>query len=122
MVDPFENTNVPGIYAIGDVTSTGYELTPVAIAAGRRLADRLFLKEIIYIYRHYHIVLCILQYYIILYYIILYYTILYCIVLYCIVLYCIVLYCIVLYCIVLYCIVLYCIILYILYYYCQILV
>eukprot|EP00913_Durusdinium_trenchii_P019241 g18083.t1 len=33
------------IYAIGDVTSTGYELTPVAIAAGRRLADRLFLKE-----------------------------------------------------------------------------
>eukprot|EP00438_Fugacium_kawagutii_P033532 Skav202626 [mRNA] locus=scaffold2813:38236:42054:+ [translate_table: standard] len=26
-------------------TSTGYELTPVAIAAGRRLADRLFLGE-----------------------------------------------------------------------------
>ncbi|CAK9052709.1 Glutathione reductase (GR) (GRase) [Durusdinium trenchii] len=45
VVDAFENTNVPGIYAIGDVTSTGYELTPVAIAAGRRLADRLFLKE-----------------------------------------------------------------------------
>ena len=31
-----------GIFAIGDVTTTGYELTPVAIAAGRRLADRLF--------------------------------------------------------------------------------
>jgi glutathione reductase (NADPH) len=41
-VDPYENTNVPGIYAIGDCTNTGYELTPVAIAAGRRLADRLF--------------------------------------------------------------------------------
>mmetsp|Transcript_159547 Transcript_159547/g.281657 ORF Transcript_159547/g.281657 Transcript_159547/m.281657 type:complete len:503 (+) Transcript_159547:81-1589(+) len=41
-VDEYENTNVPGIYAIGDCTTTGYELTPVAIAAGRRLADRLF--------------------------------------------------------------------------------
>ena len=39
--DLYQNTNVPGIYAIGDVT--GREaLTPVAIAAGRRLADRLF--------------------------------------------------------------------------------
>lgn len=28
--------------AIGDATTTGYELTPVAIAAGRRLGDRLF--------------------------------------------------------------------------------
>jgi len=45
VVDAFENTNVPGIYAIGDATSTGFELTPVAIAAGRRLADRLFLGE-----------------------------------------------------------------------------
>lgn len=41
-VDEFENTNVPGVYAIGDASSTGWELTPVAIAAGRRLADRLF--------------------------------------------------------------------------------
>jgi len=40
-VDGFQNTNVPGIYAIGDVTG-GPALTPVAIAAGRRLADRLF--------------------------------------------------------------------------------
>ena len=40
-VDDFQNTNVPGIHALGDVT--GREpLTPVAIAAGRRLARRLF--------------------------------------------------------------------------------
>ena len=36
-----QDTNVAGIYAIGDVTGRE-ELTPVAIAAGRRLADRLF--------------------------------------------------------------------------------
>lgn len=42
VVDAQENTSVPGIYAIGDATITGWELTPVAIAAGRRLADRLF--------------------------------------------------------------------------------
>ena len=41
ITDKFQGTNVAGIYAIGDVT--GREaLTPVAIAAGRRLADRLF--------------------------------------------------------------------------------
>ncbi|CDZ76534.1 Glutathione reductase [Legionella massiliensis] len=40
-VDRYQNTNVPGIYAIGDVID-GPALTPVAIAAGRRLADRLF--------------------------------------------------------------------------------
>ncbi|HSP01056.1 MAG TPA: glutathione-disulfide reductase [Thioalkalivibrio sp.] len=40
-VDGFQTTNVPGVYAIGDVTG-GPALTPVAIAAGRRLADRLF--------------------------------------------------------------------------------
>jgi glutathione reductase (NADPH) len=38
--DGFQNTNVPGIYAIGDVTGRA-ALTPVAIAAGRRLSDRL---------------------------------------------------------------------------------
>lgn len=42
IVDEYENTNVEGVYALGDVTQTGWELTPVAIAAGRRLADRLF--------------------------------------------------------------------------------
>ena len=40
-VDDWQNTEVPGIYAIGDVTGR-VPLTPVAIAAGRRLADRLF--------------------------------------------------------------------------------
>lgn len=40
-VDACETTNVPGIYAIGDVTGKA-SLTPVAIAAGRRLAERLF--------------------------------------------------------------------------------
>jgi glutathione reductase (NADPH) len=41
ITDKFQNTNVAGVYAIGDVT--GREaLTPVAIAAGRRLADRVF--------------------------------------------------------------------------------
>ena len=39
--DEYENTNVPGIYALGDVTGKA-PLTPVAIAAGRRLGDRLF--------------------------------------------------------------------------------
>lgn len=39
--DEFQNTNVPGVYAIGDVTGRT-PLTPVAIAAGRRLARRLF--------------------------------------------------------------------------------
>ena len=41
VVDAWQNTNVEGIYAIGDVTGRA-ELTPVAIAAGRRLSDRLF--------------------------------------------------------------------------------
>ncbi len=39
--DEYQNTNVPGIYAIGDITGRT-PLTPVAIAAGRRLAMRLF--------------------------------------------------------------------------------
>ena len=34
-VDKFEMTTKAGIYAIGDVTTTGYELTPVAIAEVR---------------------------------------------------------------------------------------
>lgn len=40
-VDEFENTSVEGIYALGDVTGK-LELTPVAVAAGRRLSERLF--------------------------------------------------------------------------------
>jgi glutathione reductase (NADPH) len=39
--DPYQLTSAPGIYAVGDVTGRA-QLTPVAIAAGRRLADRLF--------------------------------------------------------------------------------
>ncbi|WP_455234941.1 glutathione-disulfide reductase [Thiogranum longum] len=39
--DKFQQTNVEGVYAIGDVTGRA-QLTPVAIAAGRRLSDRLF--------------------------------------------------------------------------------
>ncbi len=44
-VDAYENTAVPGIYAIGDVIGKT-ALTPVAIAAGRKLAARLFNGEI----------------------------------------------------------------------------
>ena len=40
-VDKFQNTNVPGIYAVGDNIGK-IELTPVAVAAGRRLSERLF--------------------------------------------------------------------------------
>ena len=41
VVDGYQNTSTDGIYAVGDVTGQA-QLTPVAIAAGRRLADRVF--------------------------------------------------------------------------------
>jgi glutathione reductase (NADPH) len=41
VTDEFQATSAPGVYAIGDVTGRA-QLTPVAIAAGRRLSDRLF--------------------------------------------------------------------------------
>ncbi|OOQ87705.1 Glutathione reductase [Penicillium brasilianum] len=41
IVDEYQNTSVPGVYALGDVTGQA-ELTPVAIAAGRQLGNRLF--------------------------------------------------------------------------------
>ena len=41
-VDKFQNTNVAGIYAVGDIIENSIDLTPVAIAAGRRLSERLF--------------------------------------------------------------------------------
>lgn len=41
VVDKYQNTNIAGIYAVGDATGL-VELTPVAVAAGRRLAERLF--------------------------------------------------------------------------------
>lgn len=40
-VDKFQNTSVAGLYAVGDNTGA-VELTPVAVAAGRRLSERLF--------------------------------------------------------------------------------
>ena len=40
-VDKFQNTTQNGIYAVGDVIGK-IDLTPVAIAAGRRLSERLF--------------------------------------------------------------------------------
>jgi len=42
VTDEYQNTNIANIYALGDVSDRGFELTPVAIAAGRRLSDRLF--------------------------------------------------------------------------------
>ncbi len=43
-VDAFQNTGTPGVYALGDIIGQA-ELTPVAIAAGRKLAARLFRGE-----------------------------------------------------------------------------
>jgi len=40
-VDAYQDTSVPGIHAIGDITGR-MPLTPVAVASGRRLAERLF--------------------------------------------------------------------------------
>ena len=39
--DKYQNTSVPGIYAVGDNTGR-IQLTPTAVAAGRRLSERLF--------------------------------------------------------------------------------
>lgn len=41
VTNEYSETNVEGIYALGDVCGK-VELTPMAIAAGRRLSDRLF--------------------------------------------------------------------------------
>jgi len=40
-----ERTNIPHIYAIGDIIKGGLELTPVAIHAGRLLVRRLYSKS-----------------------------------------------------------------------------
>jgi glutathione reductase (NADPH) len=40
-VDDFQRTSVPGVHAVGDLAGR-VQLTPVAIAAARRLMDRLF--------------------------------------------------------------------------------
>ncbi len=39
--DKYQNTSVEGIYAVGDNTGR-IQLTPIAVSAGRRLAERLF--------------------------------------------------------------------------------
>jgi glutathione reductase (NADPH) len=51
VVDAKECTNTEHIYAIGDCSSHGIDLTPVAIAAGRRLEPRtrLDLKQLLWI-------------------------------------------------------------------------
>ncbi|CAO3703461.1 unnamed protein product [Rhizopus stolonifer] len=41
IADAYQNTTTEGIYALGDACGKA-ELTPVAIAAGRKLSDRLF--------------------------------------------------------------------------------
>ena len=41
IADDYQNTNIDNIYSLGDVCGK-IELTPVAIAAGRQLANRLF--------------------------------------------------------------------------------
>ena len=40
-VDKFQETEIKNVFALGDIIGK-FELTPVAIAAGRRLSDRLF--------------------------------------------------------------------------------
>lgn len=44
IVDEYQNTNVKDVYALGDMVGN-VELTPVAIATGRKLANRLFGPE-----------------------------------------------------------------------------
>lgn len=44
ITDEFENTSTAGVYALGDVNGK-VALTPVAIAAGRQLAERLFNRK-----------------------------------------------------------------------------
>ncbi len=41
LTDAYQNTNVAGVHALGDVTPRK-ALTPIAVAVGRALADRLF--------------------------------------------------------------------------------
>ena len=41
-VDEYQQTNIDGIYCVGDIMEGGIELTPVAVKAGRQLSERLF--------------------------------------------------------------------------------
>lgn len=47
-----EQTNVPHIYAIGDILEGKWELTPVAIQAGKLLARRLFAGSSVKVLTH----------------------------------------------------------------------
>jgi len=42
VVDPASRTTAQGVYAVGDIITGAIQLTPVAIAAGRLLSDRLY--------------------------------------------------------------------------------
>lgn len=52
LVNDEEQTNVPHIYAIGDILEGKWELTPVAIQAGKLLARRLFGGSKLKVRRH----------------------------------------------------------------------
>jgi len=45
VTDEYQNTNIDNIYAVGDNTGRA-QLTPVAVAAGRRLSERLFNNKV----------------------------------------------------------------------------
>ncbi len=45
-VDEYQKSSAEKIYAVGDVIAEGVELTPVAVKAGRLLAERLFNPEL----------------------------------------------------------------------------
>ncbi|WP_369433848.1 glutathione-disulfide reductase [Psychromonas sp. MME1] len=45
-VDAYQETNIPGIYCVGDIMEGGVELTPVAVKAGRQLSERLFNNKV----------------------------------------------------------------------------
>lgn len=53
-VNDGEQTNIPHIYAIGDILEGKWELTPVAIQAGKLLARRLFAGSSVKVLTHTH--------------------------------------------------------------------
>ncbi|PKM18818.1 MAG: glutathione-disulfide reductase [Gammaproteobacteria bacterium HGW-Gammaproteobacteria-15] len=53
--DKYQNTNVKGIYAVGDITGEA-QLTPVAVKAGRLLAERLFNKDMPHAHMDYSLI------------------------------------------------------------------
>lgn len=51
-VNDEEQTNVPHIHAIGDILEGKWELTPVAIQAGKLLARRLYAGATLKVHTH----------------------------------------------------------------------